>query len=99
MPPNSENSAITLSGGRVTRGRKNTAIKAPTPKRSAVTSQPVSMPLPPARETRMNPVQMQMVAVTAIQPARVGVWAWLMNGRCFARRGFRCAGRRQGRLR
>jgi hypothetical protein len=27
--------------------------------------------LPPARETRMKPVQMQMVAVTAIQPERV----------------------------
>ena len=70
MPPNSENNAITLSGGNFTRDKKNTAINAPTPKRSAATSQPVNMPLPPARDTRMKPVQMQMVAATASQPAR-----------------------------
>jgi hypothetical protein len=70
MPPKMLNSAITFSGGRLTRARKNRAIRPPTPKRRPATSHPVSMPLPPARETRMKPVQMQIVAATAIHPER-----------------------------
>ena len=59
-----------LSGGNVTRGRKNSAISPPMPRRSAVTSQAVSTPLPAARETRMKPDQMHRVAINENQPVR-----------------------------
>ena len=68
MPPNSENKAITFSGGNRIRGKKKTAIEAPTPNRSRAMSQLVNALIPPYRLTRMKPVQMHMEKKTAIQP-------------------------------